>query len=60
MKKILAGTLAAAVLPAFAPAAQAQKPLDDIFREVSPTARRVPRQDGRPRLAGVEHGPAGE
>src|ERR1700730_2381753 len=37
MKKLLAGMLAAAVLPAFAPAAQAQKPLDDIFREVNPT-----------------------
>ena len=37
MKKLLAAILATAVLPAFAPAAQAQKQLDDIFREVSPT-----------------------
>jgi serine protease Do len=36
MKKLLAVILAAAVLPAFAPAAQAQK-LDDIFREVNPS-----------------------
>ncbi|HYS93594.1 MAG TPA: trypsin-like peptidase domain-containing protein [Candidatus Acidoferrales bacterium] len=37
MKKLLAVIVAVAVLPAFAPAAQAQKQLDDIFREVSPT-----------------------
>jgi serine protease Do len=37
MKNFLAAILAAAVLPAFAPAAQAQKQLDDIFREVNPT-----------------------
>jgi S1-C subfamily serine protease len=35
MKKLLAVILAAAVLPAFATAAQAQK-LEDIFREVNP------------------------
>ena len=37
MKKLLAVILVAAVHSAFAPAAHAQKPLDDIFREVSPT-----------------------
>ena len=37
MKKLLAVIVAVAVLPAFAPAAQAQKQLDDIFREISPT-----------------------
>ncbi len=37
MKKLLAVIVAVAVLPAFAPAAQAQKRLDDIFREISPT-----------------------
>src|SRR2546428_13060574 len=36
MKKVLAVILAAAVLPAFAPAAQAQN-LDDIFRKVNPS-----------------------
>src|SRR5258705_2727585 len=35
MKKVLAAILAAAVLPAFAPAARAQN-LDDTFRKVSP------------------------
>jgi S1-C subfamily serine protease len=44
MKKLLAVILAAAVLPAFAPAAQAQR-LDDIFREVNPSV--VVRAKGR-------------
>jgi serine protease Do len=51
MKKLLAATLAAAVLPAFAPPAQAQKQLDDIFREVSPTVV-VVRAKGRDVAAG--------
>jgi serine protease Do len=37
MKKRIAAILAAAVLATFAPAAQAQKQLDDIFREVNPS-----------------------
>ncbi len=45
MKKVLAVILAAAVLPAFAPAARAQN-LEEIFRKVSPTVV-VVRSKGR-------------
>lgn len=50
MTKLLAVILAAAVLPAFAPAAQAQN-LDDIFRRVSPSVV-VVRSKGRDVSAG--------
>src|SRR5712691_1540284 len=50
MKKILAVILAAAVLPVFAPAAQAQN-LDDIFRKVNPSVV-VVRAKGRDVSAG--------
>ncbi len=50
MKKLLAVTLVAAVLPAFAPAAQAQN-LDDIFRKVNPSVL-VIRAKGRDVSAG--------
>jgi serine protease Do len=50
MKKLIAVTLAAAVLAAFAPAAQAQN-LDDVFRKVSPTVV-VVRAKGRDITAG--------
>ena len=36
MKKLFVAILAAAVLPAFAPAARAQN-LDEVFRKVSPS-----------------------
>ena len=50
MKKLIAVILAAAVLAAFAPAAQAQN-LDDVFRKVSPTVV-VVRAKGRDVTAG--------
>jgi serine protease Do len=54
MKKLLAVILAAAVLPAFAPAAQAQN-LDDIFRRVNPAVV-VIRSKGRDvRAGGITH-----
>jgi hypothetical protein len=62
MKTVLAVILAAAVLPAFAPAARAQN-LDDIFRKVKASVV-VVRSRGRDVKAGgvtrcVEHGPGG-
>ena len=50
MKKLLAAMLAAAALPAFAPAAQAQN-LDDLFRKVNPSVV-VVRAKGRDVSAG--------
>jgi serine protease Do len=50
MQKLLVSILAAAVLPAFAPAARAQN-LDEIFRKVSPTVV-VVRAKGRDVRAG--------
>src|SRR5438034_4087172 len=50
MKKVLAVTLAAAMLPAFAPAAGAQS-LEEVFRKVSPTVV-VVRSKGRDVKAG--------
>jgi ABC-type uncharacterized transport system YnjBCD substrate-binding protein len=50
MKKLLAAILAAAVLPALAPAAQAQN-LDDLFRKANPSVV-VVRAKGRDVSAG--------
>ena len=51
MKSVLAVILAAAVLPAFAPAARAQN-LDEIFRKASPTVVVVRSQGARRRCRG--------
>ena len=52
MKKIVSVLVAVAIVPAFAPAAQAQSPsLDDLFTRVSPTVV-VVRSNGRDVSAG--------
>jgi serine protease Do len=54
MQKLLAVMLAAAVVPAFAPAAQAQN-LEEIFRKVSPSIVVVRTKGSRRRRRGVTH-----